>query len=87
MNAHTKIYFDYFGYFPGQWVVCECCEVRGADHVHHIEHGADGRKNHIENLAAVCYYCHNIIHNRPGGADLSHVLKKKHLELLESKKK
>lgn len=67
MEAHTKIYFKYFGLSPGEPVFCEVCERPCAD-VHHIEsRKMGGRKytsfgtdvNGIDNLMGVCRECHD----------------------------
>ena len=62
MKPHTKIYFDFFGITPGDFVPCEICGKEAKD-INHIEPrgmGGDpqGKKDTIENLMAVCRECH-----------------------------
>lgn len=58
---HKKIYFKYFGMYPGAFVACENCGALAVD-IHHIECRGMGGKNKeadkIENLMALCRNCH-----------------------------
>lgn len=62
MKAHTKIYFDYFGFTKADFIACEICGNQAVD-IHHIEArgmggNPSGSKDVIENLQAVCRKCH-----------------------------
>ncbi len=62
MKAHTKTYLDAMGYDVSDFIPCECCGARAVD-IHHIDArgmGGDpqGLKDVIENLMAVCRFCH-----------------------------
>lgn len=62
MKAHTKIYFDYFGFTKADFIACEICGNQAVD-IHHIEArgmggNPSGSKDVIENLQAVCRSCH-----------------------------
>lgn len=61
MKAHTKIYFDAFGYYVSDFIPCEVCGNESKA-THHIEaRKMGGRPNNdmdrIENLMAVCRGC------------------------------
>lgn len=60
MKKHTKIYMDWFGYGPEDFIPCEVCERKAVD-CHHINaRGMGGSKNKdlITNLQALCRDCH-----------------------------
>ena len=62
MKKHTKIYFDHFNYSAGDFIPCEVCGSKAVD-IHHIDArgmggNPTGNKDVIENLMAVCRYCH-----------------------------
>jgi 5-methylcytosine-specific restriction endonuclease McrA len=60
MKAHTKIYFNYFGYDATDFISCEICGKMAND-IHHIHaRGMGGSKqaDNIENLMALCRNCH-----------------------------
>jgi hypothetical protein len=60
MKKHTRIYLDAMGYDQCDFIPCEVCGARAVD-IHHIEsRGMGGRKGAdvIENLQALCRYCH-----------------------------
>jgi len=62
MKKHTKIYCDYFGIGEQDVVMCEWCNKAIAVDINHIEPRGLGGKNPskdvIENLCAMCRYCH-----------------------------
>jgi 5-methylcytosine-specific restriction endonuclease McrA len=61
LKKHTKIYLDYFGYYPGEHIPCEVCGTTAVD-IHHIKSrgmGGSSTKDFIENLMAVCRECHH----------------------------
>ena len=60
MQAHTKIYMNYFGYGEQDFVPCEVCGAKSVD-VHHLNGRGKG-KDVIENLVAFCRKCHNAAH-------------------------
>jgi len=65
LKAHTKIYFDYFGYGEDDFIPCENCGSRAVD-IHHIDNkgmGGSKTKDFIENLIALCRKCHNAAHD------------------------
>jgi 5-methylcytosine-specific restriction endonuclease McrA len=60
LKKHTKIYLDYFGYYPGEHIPCEMCGATAVD-IHHIKArgmGGSKTKDFIENLQALCRDCH-----------------------------
>ncbi|MFY8161308.1 MAG: HNH endonuclease [Candidatus Kapaibacteriota bacterium] len=60
MKKHTKLYLAYFGYDQSDFILCEVCGYKAVD-IHHIEcRGMGGSKeaDKIENLQALCRYCH-----------------------------
>ena len=60
MQAHTKIYFKYFGYGEQDIILCEVCGAKAVD-IHHIN-GRGKDKDVIENLVAMCRRCHGAAH-------------------------
>ena len=62
MKAHTKIYFNFFGYTGHEFIPCEICGRKAVD-INHIDaRGMGGNpckdKDVIENLMANCRECH-----------------------------
>lgn len=60
MKKHTKVYMDYFGYGPEDFISCEVCGTRAVD-IHHISArgmGGSKTKDDIQNLMALCRECH-----------------------------
>jgi 5-methylcytosine-specific restriction endonuclease McrA len=60
LKKHTKVYLQYFGYGPEEFMPCEICGARMVD-IHHIEArgmGGSGEKDNIENLMGLCRSCH-----------------------------
>jgi 5-methylcytosine-specific restriction endonuclease McrA len=62
MVKYKKVYCDYFGYDISDWIGCERCP-KTATEIHHIIFKSQGGKDVIENLMAICYDCHQIVHN------------------------
>lgn len=63
MKKHTKVYLDYFNYGIEDFIPCEVCGSRAVD-IHHIDcRGMGGSKkaDTIENLMALCRYCHVVM--------------------------
>lgn len=63
MQKHTKIYLDYFNYGIEDFIPCEVCGSRAVD-IHHIDcrgMGGSKRSDTIENLMALCRYCHVVM--------------------------
>ncbi len=61
MKKHTKIYLKHFGYTIADFIPCESCGAKAVD-IHHIKaRGMGGSKEMdcIENLMALCRYCHD----------------------------
>lgn len=68
MKAHTKIYFDYFGYDVNSWIACEVCGGTSVDIHHVVPRSKFGSKrkeeqDNISNLIALCRNCHNQAHD------------------------
>ncbi len=66
MKKHTIIYYDYFDLTQDDTFVCEYCQQRRANDIHHIEPKKMGGlkdKDYIENLIALCRECHEKAHN------------------------
>lgn len=66
LQKHTKIYFQHFGYTPGDFVPCEVCGAVAND-IHHIQaRGMGGSKtaDRIENLMALCRKHHEMYGDR-----------------------
>jgi hypothetical protein len=72
MVRHKKVYMEFFGIAPDEFVPCERCiatgrkDIQRAVDVHHADRrgmGGDqtGEKDVIENLGGVCRYCHDIL--------------------------
>jgi len=60
LKKHTKIYLDHFGYGVESFIPCEVCGAQAVD-IHHIQArgmGGSKRADVIENLMALCRYCH-----------------------------
>lgn len=86
MKKHTKIYFDYFKYTPGDFIPCELCGAKAVD-IHHIEArgmggNPTGDKDVIDNLMAVCRFCHTEYGDKIQHKDY---LKKIHLKAINKK--
>jgi hypothetical protein len=84
MKNYTKIYLDYFGYGIEDFIPCEVCGNKAVD-IHHIEArgmGGTKEKDRIENLMALCRYCHVVM-----GDTKTHLeyLKDKHKKALNGK--
>jgi 5-methylcytosine-specific restriction endonuclease McrA len=61
MKKHTKIYLNYFGYTIADFIPCESCGSQAVD-IHHIKArgmGGSKERDNIENLMALCRYCHD----------------------------
>jgi hypothetical protein len=66
VQKHTKIYFQHFGYSPGDFIPCEVCGAVAND-IHHIQaRGMGGSKtaDRIENLMALCRKHHEMYGDR-----------------------
>lgn len=63
MEAHVKIYFDYFGYGDQDLPICEGC-LAPAHSVHHIKFRSQGGSDDIKNLMALCKRHHDKAQNR-----------------------
>lgn len=84
MKRHTKIYMDYFGYGPEDFIPCEITGRRAND-IHHIwPRGMGGNpkgdKDVIENLMALTREKHNEYGDVP---ELVPMLQKIHLKFME----
>lgn len=67
MQKHTKVYFEHFGYSPGDFIPCELCGTKSVD-IHHIEARSSfgSKRKHeqdsIENIISLCRPCHERAH-------------------------
>ena len=60
MKKYTQTYLIYFGYDETDFIPCEVCNKQAVD-IHHIEAkgmGGSKTKDNIENIMALCRYCH-----------------------------
>lgn len=60
MKPYVKIYLTYFDYTPEDFIPCEVCGSKAVD-IHHIEArgmGGTSKPDTIENLMALCRFCH-----------------------------
>ena len=84
MKKHTKIYLNYFNYTTADFIPCEICGAKAVD-IHHIDcrgMGGSKEKDNIENLMALCRFCHFKY------GDIKHLidfLKKEHLKKIAKK--
>ena len=77
MQAHVKIYMEYFQYGEQDFIPCESCGKR-SNSVHHLTYRSKGGANKIENLCALCNVCHSRVHNDSGGREFNKELVVKH---------
>jgi len=68
MKKYIKNYFEYFGYMPGDFIACECCNAPAVDLHHVIYRSHFGKKEQekcdsVENIIALCRDCHNKAHD------------------------
>lgn len=69
MQNHVKVYHDYFGYYYGEFFLCECCQREKAVDIHHIiyrsKFGAKRKDEQdlITNLIGLCRKCHDKAHS------------------------
>ena len=57
MQKHTKIYFKYLGYAPGDFIACEISGQPAID-IHHLIGRGRGGTDRIENLMALTRELH-----------------------------
>jgi len=62
MQKHTAIYFKYFGFDICDFIQCENCGKQAND-IHHLKFRSQGGTDSIENLIAVCRFCHQKAHS------------------------
>lgn len=74
MKKHVKIYHDYFDYYYGEFIGCECCGGKAVD-IHHLVFRSQLGEDKIENLIALCRDCHNHAHDK---RDFNEYLKEVH---------
>lgn len=73
----------HFDFGIEDFIPCEVCSRRAVD-IHHIEArgmGGSNKKDHIENLMAVCRECHNKYGDK---VDYKPMLKEIHKKYLDS---
>lgn len=61
MKKHTMVYLKGMGYDVSDFIPCEVCQSKAVD-IHHIEArgmGGTKKKDYLENLMALCRFCHN----------------------------
>lgn len=61
MLEHVKNYLNHFGYTKADIIFCEICGAVSTD-IHHIKYRSQGGSNKIDNLAALCRGCHELVH-------------------------
>jgi 5-methylcytosine-specific restriction endonuclease McrA len=86
MKPYIKLYTDYFGYGLEDFIPCEVCGQKAVD-IHHINSrgmGGTKQKDTIENLMALCRYCHVVMGDTKTHMDY---LIKKHKDRLDGKGK
>lgn len=66
MQNHTKVYYEYFNYIPGEYIECEIpgCGCQAVDIHHIIPRSKFGSKRKDEqddpkNLIGLCRKCHD----------------------------
>ena len=64
MQAHKKIYVEYFRYGEQDMIPCEVCGRMCVD-VHHLVFRSHGGGNEIENLMGLCRDHHDMCHDFP----------------------
>ena len=60
MEKHKRVYYQYFGYSPGDFIPCEITGLKMND-IHHIDArgmGGSDQKDYIENLMGVTRRAH-----------------------------
>lgn len=62
MTPHCKAYFKHFDIAEDDVILCEICGRRAVD-IHHIN-GRGKDCNRIDNLMALCRYCHEKAHKK-----------------------
>lgn len=67
MKAHTKVYFDHFGYSEGDFIPCEITGKAAVDISHNKPRGMGGSKhaNDPYNLMALCREAHTFLEQHP----------------------
>jgi len=73
-----QAYQDKCNFIREHYPICQCCEIREAQDIHHAGYGAGGRDDRT--IIAICRECHYEIHHGKGGYS---VLSKDRQELLE----
>ena len=63
MKPYVKKYMDHYGYGEQDYIICRACLKRKAVDIHHIIFRSKGGTDDINNLVALCRYCHNKAHN------------------------
>jgi HNH endonuclease len=82
MKYHTKIYLMEMGFDKSDFIPCEICGAKAVD-IHHIKArgmGGDPKKDHIDNLVALCRRCHAFYGDKKQHMDLFH-------EIVQNRKK
>lgn len=79
MVKYKKVYIDFFDYCISEYIPCEHCSSPAID-IHHLLFKSQGGKDVIENLIALCRYCHNRAHAEP---DFNNYLKEIHVYIIK----
>lgn len=66
-QARLRIYYKLRDDYLSQHPVCQCCNERKSQDIHHVA-GRGSLLNDTEHFMAVCRPCHDGIHARPSVA-------------------
>jgi hypothetical protein len=86
LKKHTKLYLDFFSYDEHDFMPCEICGNKAVD-IHHIDArgmGGSNKKDIIENLMAVCRFCHEKFGDKK---QFKEYLKEIHNKVINGKRK
>lgn len=70
MQPHIRNYRKAFNIGDQDITLCEVCG-QVANSIHHIQLRSQDGSNHVDNLVALCNYCHDASHGKIKGDQLS----------------